>query len=98
MKYKAKSIMVCRKKDPSVGEDDMPYMVEVKLFKVNDAHKTTEVPFKHLEFTKTMSVVFKGHEVKYLPRGSDLVLNNLKEVSIKRVRSKVHNNYKIVIE
>lgn len=98
MKYKAKSVMVCRKKDVSCTSDDMPYIVEIKFFNVNDPHKTTEVPFKHLEFKQIMSVVFKGLEVKYLPRGSDLVLNNLEEINVSKIRSKVYNNYKIVIE
>ncbi|MBS3112920.1 hypothetical protein J4418_02485 [Candidatus Woesearchaeota archaeon] len=99
MDYKVKSVLVCRKKDPLADvEGDMPYMVEIKLFNVNDPHKTIEVPFLHLEYNNVMSVVFKGLEVKYLPRGSDLVLNDLEKVSISKVRSKVHNNYKIVIE
>ncbi len=88
MKYKAKSIIVCRRKDSS-EDDEYPYMVEVKLFKINDAHKTTEVPFKTLEFREVMSVVFKNHDVKYLPRGSDLVLNDLKKFNIIKEEHKV---------
>ncbi|MFA5142165.1 MAG: hypothetical protein WC471_04310 [Candidatus Woesearchaeota archaeon] len=91
MKYKAKSIIVCRRKE-SPENDEYPYMVEVKLFKINDAHKTVEVPTKTLEFHNVMSVVFKNHDVKYLPRGSDIVVNDLKEIDVSQ------NEHKIIIE
>jgi hypothetical protein len=88
MKYKAKSIIVCRRKD-NPDNDEYPYLIEVKLFKINDAHKTTEVPFKTLEFKNVMSVVFKNREVKYLPRGSDIIVNDLSEFSISQAEHKV---------
>lgn len=84
MKYKAKSIFVCRAKNYNKADDlDMyPYYIQVKFFNINDPHKSTEMPVQILEF-KALSAYFKGFkEAKFLPWGNDLLFNDTKEVEV----------------
>ncbi len=96
MKYKAKSVMVGRVKDKE--NEDYPYFIQIKLFNVNDAHKTTEVPTKILEYHNAMSVVMTGIPVKYLPRGSDLILNDVEEVEVEEVKKEGDHGSKILVK
>ena len=85
MEYKAKSIIVSRNKDRRRGASpEFPYFVMVKLFNVNDPHKTTRVPRQTLEFVKVKNVVFRNKDVKYLPLGSDIVINDLNTFKVRQ--------------
>jgi hypothetical protein len=82
MEYATKSIIVDRKKDKDHPNKDLPYIVEVKLFSINNPHQTDEVPVKSLEFENIHRVIFKDLEVNFLPRGADIIINDLKKVKI----------------
>lgn len=72
-KYKAKSIIVGRKK----GDKDDVRPCFISMFNGNDPHKTGEVPFEVLDFDAIHKVVIQGLDISYLLPGNDLVVNNL---------------------
>ncbi len=83
-KYKTKSMLVCRTKNYNKMDDteSYPYFIQLKLFKMNDPHKTVKMPFKILEF-RALSATFNNFkESKFLPWGNDLVFNDLKEIKV----------------
>lgn len=79
MDYEAKSLVIGRKKKI---EDDYP--VFVSLFNINDPHLTNEVPIKMFDFSKVKKIIIDCNTVEYWPYGSDIVINNLKSVSIEQ--------------
>lgn len=83
-KYKTKSMLLCRAKNYNVGDDTdlYPYFIQLKLFKINDPHKTTERPIQIFEF-RALSAYFHGFkEVKFLPWGNDVLYNDLTEIQV----------------
>jgi len=80
--YKAKSIIIGRKKDKVHPDKDMPYNVEVKFFAINNPHMTDEVPIESLEFENIHRVIMKGFQVNFLPRGADIVINDIQNVRL----------------
>jgi len=91
MLYKAKSLILGRTgKRDELGRGP----VFVRLFDVNDPHKTTEAPSKFLDFEHVQKIVLKGMDLNYLIGGSDLFANDLTEVEITEEKSK--NNLTIV--
>jgi hypothetical protein len=80
MKYKAKSIIIGRKKRPNKEQEDYPCFIN--LFTMNDPHKSGKVPEKMLDFPKIHKVMIRGLDVNYLLPGNDIVINNLKSVDI----------------
>ena len=90
MRYNTKSLIICRNKDRrKTASPEFPYYVMVKLFNVNDPHLTPEVPNEVLEFNKVQDVVLKNQQVKYMPLGSDIILNDLETVKITKVNGQV---------
>ncbi|MBN2421393.1 hypothetical protein JXB27_03895 [Candidatus Woesearchaeota archaeon] len=91
MNYKAKSLILGR-----TGKRDEQGRgpVFVRLFGVNDPHKTTEAPLNFLDFEKVQKIVLKGMDVNYLIGGSDIYANDLEEVDITEEKDK--NNIIIV--
>jgi hypothetical protein len=85
MKYKTKSLLVTRL--PRKGSNEFK-TASIKLFKINDPHKTTELPTKMLEYENIEKIVLKNLEIDYYLEGNDLIINNLKEVSIEK-KSKI---------
>ncbi len=81
MKYQTKSVLVTRL--PRKGDNEFK-TASIKLFKINDPHKTSEFPTKDLEFESIEKIVIKGVEVDYYLEGNDLILNNLKNIDIEQ--------------
>ena len=54
----------------------MPYVVDVKLFEVNDPQKSVALPFQSHEFKGIEEVVITGTELSYCIRGNDIVIND----------------------
>jgi hypothetical protein len=88
MNYKAKSIIMGRM---GKRDEDGKGPVFVRLFAVNDPHKTTEAPQKFLEFESIQKILIKGLDVGYLIGGSDIFINDLVEVSIDSQKGKPEN-------
>lgn len=86
-KYKTKSLILGRKK----RKGDY-YPCFVNLFSENDPHLSKEVPDQFLDYEKVKKVDIKGLDCIYLPAGNDIVINDLKEVSI------TQKNYTIIIK
>ncbi|MFH0978518.1 MAG: hypothetical protein V1837_04415 [Candidatus Woesearchaeota archaeon] len=80
MKYKAKSVIIGRKKREKESDDDYPCFVS--LFSVNNPHVSGKVPDKILEFKHTDRVNIDGLDIIYLPAGNDLIINDLAEFEL----------------
>jgi len=65
--YKTKSVMLSRK--PRANEDDEFKTALIALYKVNNPHKTGDVPTEDLN-------------VSYYLEGNDLVINDLKSIDL----------------
>jgi len=87
MKVTTKSILIARKK--YTVNSELPYLVEIKLFDINNPHLTSEVPTKVLEFKNIESVEIKGLLVSYFIRGNDVVLNDANTVRIEEKKNVV---------
>jgi hypothetical protein len=64
----------------------------IRLFNVNNPHKTTEFPIKTYEFTNTEKIRLKKLNASYYLEGNDLVVNDLEEISI------LHEDNKIILK
>ena len=56
----------------------------IKLFKINDPHKTAELPTKMLEYGNIEKILLKKLNIDYYLEGNDLIINNLKQVKIEK--------------
>lgn len=75
--------MLMREKDYKNYETkEVPYDVVIKFFDINDPHKTTEIPKEELRYENIHRVLLKNLEVKYLPVGNDLVMNDVGKIKI----------------
>lgn len=63
----------------------------VRLFDVNNPHKTIEFPKRTYEFTDTEKLRIRRLNVSYYLEGNDLVINDLDEIFIS------HEGNKLVI-
>ncbi|MFH1668561.1 MAG: hypothetical protein ABIA62_01395 [Candidatus Woesearchaeota archaeon] len=63
----------------------------IRLYDVNNPHKTTEFPKKTFEFTNTEKVRIRKLSASYYLEGNDLVINDLEELDI------THEGNKLVI-
>lgn len=91
MEYKTKSLLINRLKDYEHIDKDQPYNVQIKLFKINDPHLTPELPIECIDFEDISEVYVDGFkEMKFLPVGNDLVINNLSKVKIDKKKDKVY--------
>ena len=86
--YKTKSLILGRK---GKRDDEGKGPVFINLFSVNDPHKTTEPGTKYLEFKGIQKIIIKELDVNYLIGGSDLFINDLKEVEIEIQEGKPEN-------
>jgi len=81
MKYAAKSVLVTRL--PRIENNEFK-TASIKLFKINDPHKTDELPIESFEYPNIEKIIIKNIELDYYLEGNDLILNNLKEISIEK--------------
>ena len=84
MKYETKSAIVGRK---GKRDEEGSSPVFVNLFKINDPHKTSEVPFKFLDQEMNLKKIHKINihklSISYLIEGSDILINDLKWIEVK---------------
>ncbi len=78
-KYKARSVLIGRKKKFSEDIEDRPCFVS--LFDINNPHISGKVPKKILDFT-AHKIIITDLNVNYLLAGNDLVINNLEYVEV----------------
>jgi len=64
----------------------------IKLFKINNPHKTQEFPFLTYEFTEIEKVRIRKMNVSYYLEGNDVVINDLEELYI------IHEENKIILK
>jgi hypothetical protein len=63
----------------------------IRLYNVNNPHKTTEFPLKTFEFSDIEKIRIKRLNVSYYLEGNDLVINDLDEIFI------THDGNKLVV-
>ncbi len=85
-KYKTKSVIIGRKKGGT--EDFKPCFFA--LFDVNDPHQKNIVPKKIVQFDRIHKIIIEGVNVNYLLPGNDLVINNLKNLELRRDGEHIH--------
>jgi hypothetical protein len=81
MKYTTKSVLIARM--PRIGENEFK-TASIKLFKINDAHKTEELPTETFEYENIEKIIIKNIEIDYYLEGNDLIINNLEEINIEK--------------
>jgi hypothetical protein len=86
LKIATKSVLIGRM--PRKDNDKFKTAI-IRLFKVNNPHKTTEFPFKTFEFSNTEKIRIKRLNVSYYLEGNDLVINDLDEIFITREDTKL---------
>lgn len=81
MKYDTKSVLVTR----FPRKDDNEFKTaSIKLFNINDPHKTEEMPIESLEFENIEKIIMKNIEIDYYLEGNDIIINDLEHVSIEQ--------------
>jgi len=81
MEYKAKSIIVGRKKREN--ETDEAYPCFISLFDINNPHTSGKVPKQILDIPLVHKVIITGLDVNYLVEGNDIVINDLEKIEVK---------------
>jgi len=61
----------------------------IRLYNVNNPHKTTEFPTKTFEFSDTEKVRIRRLNISYYLEGNDIVINDLEEIFIAHEKNKV---------
>lgn len=96
LKFSTKSALISRL--PRRDEDTYKTAV-IRLYNVNNPHKTTEFPTKTIEFNDTEKVRIRRLNVSYYLEGNDLVINDLEEIYITREDNKlVVKGYQLEVE
>ena len=80
MKYKTKSLLIGRMYK---NEGDDFRTVSIKLFDVNNPHKTTKFPKETLEYPNIEKVKLNGLNPIYYSEGNDIIINDLQSVDMK---------------
>ena len=81
MKYQTKSALIARMPR---GEEEYKKVI-IKLFSTDNPHRKNVLPEKTLEFPNTRKVVIKGLEISYLTEGNDILINDLKDISVGQI-------------
>lgn len=79
-KHKAKCAMLSRK--PRAKDDDDFKTAVIALFDRNNPHKVAATPKKVLEFPNMEKVRVRNLNLSFYLEGNDLVINDLKEVTL----------------
>jgi len=96
IKLPAKSVLIGRL--PRKDGDKFKTAV-VRLYNVNNPHKTTEFPTKTFEFSNKEKISLKKLNVSYYLEGNDLVINDLEEIYITCEDTKlIIKGYQIEVE
>ena len=80
----AKSILIGKtKKEENYEGNDRPFYVST--FEKNDPHLNCQVPKERFEFEKGIhKVILKNLQIDYLLAGHDIVVNDLKELTLEK--------------
>ena len=71
----------------------------VRLFAVNNPHKTTEFPTKTYEFSDVEKIRIRRLNVSYYLEGNDIVINDLEELYLNHEDQKlIVKGYQIEVE
>jgi hypothetical protein len=71
----------------------------VRLFTVNNPHKTTEFPTKTYEFSDIEKIRIRRMNVSYYLEGNDIVINDLEELYLTHEENKlIVKGYQIEVE
>lgn len=79
MKYATKSVLVARL--PRKGNNEFK-TASIKLFEINNPHKTGELPTEDIEFENIEKIKIKNKESDYFLEGNDIIINNLEFIHI----------------
>lgn len=84
MKLKAKSIIISRKKLKDRKENEFP-VVTIAFFNENNPHLKGRVPSKIIDFKNIEKVRIQDLvNISFYLGGGDLVINNLKQVTVEQ--------------
>lgn len=79
MKYSTKSVLVARM--PRKGNNEFK-TASIKLFEINNPHKTDELPIENLEFGNIEKITIKNQDLHYFLEGNDIIINDLEVIHI----------------
>lgn len=79
MKYSTKSVLVARM--PRKGNNEFK-TASIKLFEINNPHKTDELPIENLEFENIEKITIKNQDLHYFLEGNDIIINDLEVIHI----------------
>lgn len=85
IKEETVSVLVSRKAHPT----NKYKTLIIKLFDINNPHKTTIFPKKIYEFTNIEKARIRRLNVSYYLEGNDIVINDLEEIYIIKEESKI---------
>jgi len=88
IKIKTKSALISKKR--GTVEGDHPTL-RIRLYNVNNPHKTQEFPHTIYEFTNTEKTRIRRLNVSYYLEGPHIVVNDLAEIYL------IHKNNKVLI-
>lgn len=96
-KIECKSILISRNKNRTnlkqkeelIAKGDLKpefkYVILIKTFKENDPHMKLEMPINEFEFENiSKTKILNLEEIDLLTLGSDLLINNIKHIEIKK--------------
>ncbi|TKJ17038.1 hypothetical protein CEE44_00700 [Candidatus Woesearchaeota archaeon B3_Woes] len=86
MKYATKSVLVARL--PRKGNNEFK-TASIKLFEINNPHKTDQLPTENLEFENIEKIKIKNQESDYFLEGNDIIINNLEFIHIDKKGSTI---------
>lgn len=78
--FHAKSALIGRKQKRTESEKDRPCFIN--LFDHNNPHLSGSVPQEMHDFL-SHKILFKNLKIEYLVEGNDILINNLKEITIR---------------
>ena len=79
--YNAQSITISRKPG---ADKNQPKTAFIGLFKENNPHLKALPPLEILEIPEVEEISIKQLNVSLFLRGNDLIINNLKEITLKK--------------
>ena len=89
---RARTVSALISRLPREKETDEYKTIIIKLFNINNPHKTAEYPHTTYEFTNIEKARILGLNVSYYLEGNDLVINDLEEIYI------LHDGKKLIIK
>jgi hypothetical protein len=96
LKFATKSALISRL--PRKGDNTYKTAV-IRIYNVNNPHKTTEFPTRTIEFDNTEKIRIRRLNVSYYLEGNDIVINDLEEIFITQEENKlIVKGYQLEVE